>query len=47
VTPVVPASSGQLPDTGAGSLLPTAGLAGGAILLGGVLMAATRRRTVR
>ncbi|MDP9982367.1 hypothetical protein J2W14_001755 [Pseudarthrobacter oxydans] len=47
VTPVLPAASGQLPNTGAGSLLPTAGLAGGAILLGGVLLAATRRRTVR
>ncbi|MDR7085073.1 hypothetical protein J2X01_004393 [Arthrobacter ginsengisoli] len=45
--PVLPAGSGQLPDTGAGPLLPTAGLAGGAILLGGVLLAAARRRTVR
>ncbi len=45
--PVVPAGSGQLPNTGAGSLLPTAGLAGGAILLGGVLLAAARRRTAR
>ena len=46
-SPVLPAASGQLPDTGAGSVLPTAGLAGGAILLGGVLLAATRRRAVR
>ncbi|MGP4031826.1 LPXTG cell wall anchor domain-containing protein [Pseudarthrobacter sp. 1C304] len=43
---VLPAASGQLPDTGAGSLLPTAGLAGGALLLGGALVAATRRRAV-
>ncbi|MET4093984.1 S1 family peptidase [Arthrobacter sp. UYCu712] len=43
--PVLPAGSGQLPDTGAGSLLPTAGLAGGAILLGSVLLVAARRRT--
>ena len=42
----LPEASGQLPDTGAGSLLPTAGLAGGAILLGGVLLAAVRRRAV-
>jgi hypothetical protein len=47
VSLVIPASSGQLPDTGAGSLLPPAGLAGGAIVLGGVLLAATRRRAVR
>ena len=46
-SPVLPAASGQLPDTGAGPVLPTAGLAGGAILLGGVLLAATRRRAVR
>jgi hypothetical protein len=51
--PVVrPAASGQLPNTGAGSLLPAAGLAVGAILLGGVLLggvrvAAARRRAVR
>ena len=44
--PVLPAASAQLPDTGAGPVLPTAGLAGGAILLGGVLLAATRRRAV-
>ncbi|AOT02354.1 S1 family peptidase [Arthrobacter sp. U41] len=43
---VLSAGSGQLPDTGAGSLLPLAGLAGGAVLLGGVLLggAAVRRR---
>ena len=40
----LPAASGWLPDTGAGSALPTAGRAGGAIRLGGVLLAATRRR---
>ncbi|HSO17349.1 MAG TPA: S1 family peptidase [Arthrobacter sp.] len=50
--PVLPAGTGQLPNTGAGSLLPAAGLAGGAILLGGVLLgsarvAAARRRPVR
>ncbi|MET4137219.1 S1 family peptidase [Pseudarthrobacter sp. PvP090] len=44
---VLPAASGQLPDTGASSILPTAGLAGGALLLGGVLLAATRRRAAR
>ena len=49
---VLPASTGQLPTTGAGSLLPTASLAGGAILLGSVLLggtklAAARRRAVR
>jgi hypothetical protein len=51
--PVLPAGTGQLPNTGAGSLLPTAGLAGGAILLGSALLggtklaAAARRRAVR
>ncbi|MET1022565.1 MAG: hypothetical protein ABWX69_10250, partial [Arthrobacter sp.] len=49
---VVTAGSGELPNTGAGSLLPAAGLAGGAILLGAVLLvgvrlAAARRRAVR
>jgi hypothetical protein len=48
---VLPAGTGQLPDTGAGWLLPAAGLAAGAILLGSVLLggtklAAARRRTV-
>ena len=48
----LPAGTGQLPNTGAGSLLPTAGLAGGAILLGSVLLggtklAAARRRAAR
>jgi hypothetical protein len=47
---VLPAGAGQLPNTGAGPLLPAAGLAGGAILLGGLLLggvqvAAARRRT--
>ncbi|KUM33395.1 hypothetical protein AR539_15755 [Arthrobacter sp. EPSL27] len=45
--PVLPAASGHLPDTGAGTLLSTAGLAAGAILLGAALLAATRRRAVR
>jgi len=49
---VLPSGTGQLPNTGAGSLLPTAGLAGGAILLGSVLLGGTkltaaRRRAVR
>lgn len=49
---VLPADTGHLPNTGAGSLLPTAGLAGGAILLGSLLLggtklAAARRRVVR
>lgn len=48
---VLPAGSDQLPNTGAGSLLPLAGLAGGAVLLGVVLLggtklAASRRRAV-
>ncbi|HEX9226101.1 MAG TPA: hypothetical protein VF885_05540, partial [Arthrobacter sp.] len=40
---VLPAGSGELPNTGAGSLLPLAGLAGGAVLLGVVLLATGRR----
>jgi hypothetical protein len=49
MAPVLPAGAGQLPNTGAGPLLPAAGLAGGAILLGGLLLggvqvAASRRR---
>ena len=43
---VIPAGSGQLPDTGAGTLLQTAWLAASALLLGGALLAATRRRAV-
>ncbi len=47
--PTVVAGPGQLPNTGAGSLLPLAGLAGGAVLLGvflllGARLAARRRR---
>jgi hypothetical protein len=38
--------SGQLANTGAGSLLPAAGLGAGALLLGGALLV-VRRRTVR
>ncbi|MDJ0352600.1 S1 family peptidase [Pseudarthrobacter sp. PH31-O2] len=44
---VVSAGSGRLPDTGAGVLLPMAGLAGGTVLLGVALLAIARRRTVR
>lgn len=39
--------AGQLADTGASLLVPTAGLAGGTILLGVVLLAMTRRRVIR
>ncbi|MGY2745178.1 S1 family peptidase [Arthrobacter sp. UYCu723] len=39
-----PGTSGQLANTGAGSILPTAGLAAGSLLLGGVLLLLGRRR---
>lgn len=42
----VASGSGHLPNTGAGALLPAAGLGAGALLLGGALVA-VRRRTVR
>lgn len=39
--------SGQLPNTGAGSILPAAGLAGASLLLGGALLVLGRRRALR
>ncbi|MHA7221392.1 S1 family peptidase [Arthrobacter sp. RHLT1-20] len=53
VLPVVlPAGTGELPNTGAGWLLPAAGLAGASLALGGALLAGVklagaRRRAVR
>ncbi|MCB5272607.1 hypothetical protein BJG92_00109 [Arthrobacter sp. SO5] len=41
---VLPVGSGQLPNTGAGSVLPAAGLAGASLLLGGALLVLGRRR---
>jgi hypothetical protein len=45
--PVGSAGSGQLANTGAGSLLPAAGLACGSLLLGAALLILGRRRPVR
>ncbi|HET6268939.1 MAG TPA: hypothetical protein VFE00_02555, partial [Arthrobacter sp.] len=45
--PVQPSGSGQLADTGAGGLLPAAGLGAGVLLLGGVAMLSVRRRLRR
>jgi len=42
-----PSTSGQLASTGAGGLLPVAGLGAGALLLGAAFVAFARRRTVR
>ncbi len=41
---VLPVGAGQLPNTGAGSVLPAAGLAGASLLLGGALLVLGRRR---
>ncbi|MCU1562792.1 MAG: trypsin-like serine protease [Arthrobacter sp.] len=45
--PVQPSGSGQLANTGAGGLLPAAGLGAGVLLLGGVAMLSVRRRLRR
>ncbi|MCU1530615.1 MAG: trypsin-like serine protease [Arthrobacter sp.] len=45
--PVQPGGAGQLPDTGAGALLPSLGLGAGALLIGGALVFFGRRRVLR
>jgi hypothetical protein len=45
--PVQPSGSGQLADTGAGGLLPAAGLGAGVLLLGGLALLSVRRRLRR